>query len=545
MVKYYWSKYTVGKYNTYVQTDWYYEGTIASFSHAYKGYTLNTSTGQFSGTGGQWGTNNPPVGSVGYGISGTNIYRLIMHDIYTIRMESSYSAARSQDTAGTLVQSNIIAESGTYPINGKHTDGYWYIRGAVANNAPKWTAIPNPQVRKNATTTLNLANFASDPDGNTLIYSTSGTLDQANAKFSLSGSTLTITGKQIGPASITVVVSDGTTNASTTVTVNVVNSEPIITVASPSNKITLYENDTFNIDGTASDTDNGNTVTVRYQINATTARAIKAFLSDGLTLEVFSKALTFKGGSLYDGTTLIAENLADGVAHTLKVWATDDQGGSSVIREIPFYVVPNRAPLLSVNPPVISGLINSDKFKINGTFEDSDGNITIVSYRLNGASSVQIAEGVSGLFEFEVTFGQLNVGTNEIIIEAVDSYGAKVSKTVKLNKSTVESPLLRSTVRYKINPPTGSARGVLLWIQRDENLDIDIALCMTMQDEAESFVPLTVSISAPLDQGSSIVEDEFYHEADSAKDNIILQIDMERASLEVSDKIYLISGVLD
>ena len=158
---------------------------------------------------------------------------------------------------------------------------------------------------------------------------------------------------------------------------------------------------------------------------------------------------------------------------------------------------------------------------------------------------MQVAEGVNGPFEFELSFRQLVIGANEIVIEVVDSYGAKVSKTVKLNKAAVDTPLLKSTARYKINPPTGSARGVLLWIQRDENLDIDVAISMTMQGEVESFVPLTVSNSAPLDQDSPIIEDEFYHEADGTKDNIILQIDMERASLDVSDKIYLISGVLD
>ncbi|MEK4629755.1 MAG: hypothetical protein ABTA23_14995 [Solibacillus sp.] len=351
-----------------------------------------------------------------------------------------------------------------------------------------------------------------------------------------------ITGKQIGSASISIIVSDGTANASTTITVNVVNSEPIVTITSPSNNGTLYENDVFNIAGTASDTDNGNTVTVRYQINATTARAIKAFLSDGSTLESFSKSLTFKGGSLYDGTTLIAENLADGVAHTLKVWATDDQGGSSTIKEIPFYVVPNRAQLLAVNSPVINGVIDSDKFTVNGTFEDSDGNTTTVSYRINGSTSVQIAEGVSGQFEFEVSFGQLIIGENHIVIEAVDSYGAKVSKTQKLNKVAVETPLLKSTARYKINPPTGSAKAVLLWIQRNENLVIDVALNMTMIGEAESFVPVAASNTAPID--NVILEDEFYYEVDVPKDNIILQIDMTRASTEVSDKIHLISGVL-
>ena len=38
---------------------------------------------------------------------------------------------------GELIEEGIIAEDGTYPDNGRHTDGYWYVKGAlVAPNIP-------------------------------------------------------------------------------------------------------------------------------------------------------------------------------------------------------------------------------------------------------------------------------------------------------------------------------------------------------------------------------------------------------------------------
>lgn len=45
-------------------------------------------------------------------------------------------AKNNGKTKGTLVQSNIIADNGTYPANGIHSDGYWYVRKGIANYTP-------------------------------------------------------------------------------------------------------------------------------------------------------------------------------------------------------------------------------------------------------------------------------------------------------------------------------------------------------------------------------------------------------------------------
>lgn len=325
---------------------------------------------------------------------------------------------------------------------------------------------------------------------------------------------------------------------------SLVNSVPTVTLTSPIANATIYENDTFTIDGAANDTNSGDVVTVRYQINAETVRAIDSFVSNG-GAKAFGKQLTFKGSSLYDGDTLIASNLTDGTAHTLKVYATDDRGSTSTVVSRTFYTVPNRAPSLTVNAPTTAGNTDADKINFTGHYIDADGNNAVVQYRINGGNSVQIAEGVSGSFEFDVTFAQLQTGLNNIIVEVIDSYGSKTSRTVKLNKSAIETPILQSTARYKIQPPTGSAKSVLLWITREEGLAIDVSISMGMQGEAEVFTPVSVSNSAPSPDFANAVEDEFYLESDSKKDNIILQVDMSRASVDVSPKIYIIQGVLE
>lgn len=322
------------------------------------------------------------------------------------------------------------------------------------------------------------------------------------------------------------------------------NNVPIINITSPTTNQTLYENDELQIIGTSSETDIGDSVTIRYQINANAPRAIKAFVANGVA-EAFSKTLTFRGGSLYDGDTLIASGLVDGVAHTLKVYATDDKGAQSAIVERTFYVVPNRAPRLEVTPPTIEGNIDSDTFTVSGTYADDDKNEVIISYRINGNVSKEVARGTDGAFDFTVSFAQLKNGNNTISVEAIDSYGAKTSRTIKLNKNTIATPLLQSTVRYLIQPPKGAAQAVLLWLQRDQELAVTASLHMGMKGEAEAFTLLEPTNTAPLRDNAAILEDEFYHEADSAKDHIILQLDMKRSSVESTAVIHLISGVFE
>lgn len=322
----------------------------------------------------------------------------------------------------------------------------------------------------------------------------------------------------------------------------ILNNAPTIAIISPVDKSTLYENDTINISGDAYDADKDQSVTAYYQINSDARKILATNLSQ--TQISLSKQFKFKAGKLFDGDTAITGNLAEGVAHTLKVWAEDSEKASSTIVERSFYVVPNRAPLLTIDEVVPSGTINTDKFKISGTASDQDANSSLkVTYRINAGNAVEIHNGAVGSWEFDVALTQLLVGENTIVVEVVDNYGAKISKTIKLRKNENNKPVLKSVARYKIDPPQGTAKGILFWIQRDEKLIVNTEISMTEQGEPEEFVALTSINTVALKQG--IVEDEFYYETGEAKENIILKVQMTRPDETVNNKIHLISGVLD
>ncbi|WP_312123857.1 Ig-like domain-containing protein, partial [Lysinibacillus boronitolerans] len=320
------------------------------------------------------------------------------------------------------------------------------------------------------------------------------------------------------------------------------NVAPTVSLTGPGDNSTLYENDTLNIAGTAYDADSDQSVTVYYQINSEQRKVLATNLSK---IQIaLSKQLTFKGGKLLDGETVLTDTLVEGVAHILKVWAVDNEGAQSTTVERAFYVVPNRAPLLSVDAIVPSGIINTDKFKISGTVSDQDANSNLkVNYRINGANPIEIYDGAGGAWEFEVSLGQLQVGENLIVVEVIDNYNAKTSKTIKLNKDEVKTPILQSVARYKIEPPKGSAKGVLLFVERDEELDLKVELSMTLTGKQEEYVTLSPVNTAPTNNDT--VEDTFEYTVPEEKQNIILKITQSRTDLTFNHKIHLISGAVD
>lgn len=410
----------------------------------------------------------------------------------------------------------------------------------VANTVPIGTTIPNQTTKKSSTVDVNLANYFSDADNDTLTY-TASSANTTVATISVSGNTLTITGVSIGTALISVTASDSKATASQSFTLTVTNSVPTVAVTAPSANVTLYENDLLNLAGQAADVDANQSVTVYAQINNEQRIVLGVGLSNASV--TFNKSLKFKGGQLYDVETPVTGNLTDGVAHTLKVWAQDGDGAQSVINERAFYVVPNRPPILTVDTVVPNGIIDTDKFLVSGTAGDPDGNPVVASYRINSGNSITL-EVNEGRWKFEIALSQLAVGENAIVIELMDNYNFKVSKTIKLNKNEVKTPILHSVARYKIEPPRGTAKGVLLYLQRDEDLtELKVELSMTLAGEQEQYAALTADNTAPISEG--IVEDEFYFETVEPKSHIILKLSTSRSDISVNKKIHLISGVLE
>ncbi|WP_102271317.1 hypothetical protein [Cytobacillus massiliigabonensis] len=322
------------------------------------------------------------------------------------------------------------------------------------------------------------------------------------------------------------------------------NAAPTLTLNTSDNR-TLYENDTFLIDGQATDADNGNIVNVKYSINGGTARAIATAISNGSAPIPYSKSLTFKGGKLYDGESLITEALGEGTAHTLKVWAEDDKGGKSAEQVRSFYVVPNRPATLTINPvEQKSGLINNDSITMTGSVNDPESQNVIVKYKIGGGEFIEIYNGPSGAFSFDLKLADLAAGANQITLQAIDSYNFITSKALTVTKAANNTALLDSNVRYSVVPPKGTAQGIIVWVQREVgDLTVSANVSMRMNGEQESFQAMTLSNTAPVADG--IVEDEFTFDAGSAKEQIVIELNLHRADPTSTAAVKLISGVLN
>ena len=371
--------------------------------------------------------------------SSNYVFRIIRHTVETTYTRGAYLA-------------NIIAENGMYPINGRHTDGYWYVRGELANDAPTLT--------------------------------------------------------------------DNTEN----------------------NK-TFYEGNIISINGSATDSNNGNVVSIKYKINTGTTKAIATEISDGKTHINYSKTLTYTLGTLKDGDTIVANGLVDGQTYKIIIWAEDDQGGKSteVVRN--FTVVPNRAPVLTINSiENQTNKINLERITISGTVTDADGNDVTVDVKINDSASVRVYSGTPSDFTFDIKIADLVEGENTLTVTSKDTFDFTATKTIKLNKTRNAVPLKTSVARYKISPPAGSASEILAWIQKESGgLTIDADVSMVLSGESEKYNAMNKFV-APIN--NLFEEKEFSYKATEAKDNITLKLKLSKENTESTTSIKQISGVL-
>lgn len=568
---YYWNKYnalSAKVYNDVAPWEVWRDDVHSTFATNYKSYGFDSNTGSYKSLGA-----GDRFGGLIRVEPGTISYYMLDGDAYEYtaleRSDSDFamrcsSRVKKKDkntfntvySKGDFVQSGITAIEGTYPTDGRHTDGHWYVRGSrvsqsIVPPAPFTSPSQGKKFKPNevasivfgASTASSLSLYEVD-----YCYNSTGTWTPMAYNNTLTRSLTITTDKTLKTLELRVrakntsnVYSDYVYSEPFTIEHNVA---PTVSLTGPTENQTLYENDTFNIAGTAHDADADQSVTVYYQVNSEPKKVLATNLSQ--TQIALSKHLTFKAGKLYDGETAITGNLTDGIAHKLKVWAEDSEKASSVIVERAFYVVPNRAPLLSVDAVVPSGIVDKDKFAISGTASDQDANSSVtVTSRINNGNSTEIYSGTGGAWEFDVSLAQLQVGENSIIVEVIDNYGAKTSKTIKLNKDEVKTPILQSVARYKIEPPKGTAKGVLLFIERDEELDVKVELSMTLTGEQEQYETLTAKSTAPMPYTDSVVEDTFYYEATEPKSNIILKLTTSRSDLSLNHKIHLVSGAVE
>lgn len=566
---YYWSKYTTSSTTLY-KDDAPFE-FISSFiadrwsSNTHR-YTFDPTSNRYS-LADPWGVGEEvPEGAIGYWMRPSDGALIQFRATRTsangldVRTDDyakhpSKNSKVTTDSQGYLVQSNITAIEGAYPTNGKHTDGFWYVRGSRVSQSiappgafttPAQNAVLSPRQAINlafgSSSAPSISTYEVQNRYNEGAWSDVGAhTNSLTRQFAVTDNkTLTKAEFRVRAKNTSNVYSDYVYSEIFTVQHNAL---PTLTLNTADNQ-TLYENSTLNIGGTAIDADIGNVVSVKFKVNNGISRTIDAKVMDGTALS-FDRTLTFKQGILYDGATAITGVLVEGIPNTVTVWSEDDQGGKSADVTRAFLVVSNRAPALLVNPIATkSNLINKDVIIIGGSVTDPENDNVTVSYKLNGGASVQVYSGAPGVWTFDLLLKNLQKGDNAVVIDAVDSYDAKATKTLKVSKTHNAVPLKKASAMWKINSATTTTKEVLAWIQREiGDLVIDAEISMTNAGEQENFVPMDLTNTAPV--GDTVIEDEFDYLAPVAKENIVLKLNLSRTDTSSQKAIKLISGVLE
>lgn len=155
-----WKKYTISKKYVQVQNNYLYSTFwIENRVIVPDSYTFNSNTGEytFSQSGneysplvGAWSLNNWGSGpfsnfnafirpdDVAYTTLGKTISYTDIHRIFVKTAKGTYPDqslieyykydVEIQDTQGSYIEDVYDANPNSYPANGKHTDGYWYVK---------------------------------------------------------------------------------------------------------------------------------------------------------------------------------------------------------------------------------------------------------------------------------------------------------------------------------------------------------------------------------------------------------------------------------
>lgn len=325
------------------------------------------------------------------------------------------------------------------------------------------------------------------------------------------------------------------------------NTAPSIALTSPTNNLVLAEGNTVQVEGSATDQDVNDPVTIYLQINNGTPVAIHSGVSDGSTAIYFAKQLEYRNKRVYYGTTdLTGADLAENTNHTLKVWAEDNKGGKSAEVTRQFQVRHNKPPVLTVDAftPVQSGLIPPDLIALTGTVSEPNGNTVTVTGQVNDGQPEVLLEGVSdGPWSFSFPVSQLKEGDNTVTIKATDQFGSSTVKTFNVNNAVTKTPLTKGVARYKVIPPIGAAKEILAWLQREiGDLSVDGAASFVDAGQPEQYTAMTKS---SIDLAYGIAEDELIGSVVDPKADIVFKQTFTRANPESSESAVKLVGVIE
>lgn len=121
---YYWSKYHKGAEN-YVDFEYKEETSVRN------GYSSFRVEGIYFYTAGTYlYSSDISIGMYVYSSGSGSTFVDRFQKISEAKSAHSIGRVKTRDIRGALIQSDINAIEGTYPVNGVHSDGYWYVRGS-------------------------------------------------------------------------------------------------------------------------------------------------------------------------------------------------------------------------------------------------------------------------------------------------------------------------------------------------------------------------------------------------------------------------------
>lgn len=110
----------------------------------------------------------------------------------------------------------------------------------------------------------------------------------------------------------------------------IANNPPTLTLTNPADNLSLTEGSTYKLEGTVSDADAGQALSVKYSIGGGPTQSIALGTSDGTTAKSFSKVLTYAQGRFWDGSTDVS-GLLPAEASSIQIWANDGSDDSTKV----------------------------------------------------------------------------------------------------------------------------------------------------------------------------------------------------------------------
>ncbi len=347
----------------------------------------------------------------------------------------SYSVATSAAgtvqatiTAGTAVI--VAAAIGTAEVTVTATDpgglsAQQAFSVTVANRAPQPVdAIPALELATGDSTTVDLATYFSDPDGDTLSYAAE-TSDSAVAAVSVSGTVLKVLAESAGTADVTVTATDpGGLSAQQAFSVTAANRAPQPVDAIPALELATGDSTTVDLATYFSDPD-GDTLSYAAE---TSDSAVAAVSVSGTVLKVLAESA---------GTADVT------------VTATDPGGLSA--QQAFSVTAANRAPQpVDAIPALELATGDSTTVDLATYFSDPDGDT--LSYAAETSDSAVAAVSVSGTV---LKVLAESAGTADVTVTATDPGGLSAQQAFSVTVSSPPPPPPGFSVELRIEPSQG------------------------------------------------------------------------------------------